>query len=133
AVTSITFAYSFLLHVHLHLWANARNRPLTRFERGRIYLSYAPTLFLVIAVPRLWTGAYAPMLVKLSFFVLPFGLWATYVLCLIAATDLLIARMSESTSERRLMATLAGSFLIIAPPFVSGSASRAGRSMVPQC
>ena len=130
AVTSITFAYSFLLHVHLHLWANARNRPLTRFERGRIYLSYAPTLFLVIAVPRLWTGAYAPMLVKLSFFVLPFGLWATYVLCLIAATDLLIARMSESTSERRLMATLAGSFLIIAALLLSVYALGAGRDSV---
>ena len=38
------------------------------FERVRIYLSYVPPLFLVIAVPRLWTGAYAPMLVKLKFF-----------------------------------------------------------------
>jgi signal transduction histidine kinase len=119
AVTSITFAYSFLLHVHLHLWANARNRPLTRFERVRIYLSYTPTLFLVIAIAKLWTGAYAPMLVKLSFFVLPFGLWATYVLCLIAATDLLIARRSQSPRERRLMLTLACSFLIIAVPLLS--------------
>src|SRR2546421_10205926 len=99
AVISITCAYSFLLHVHLHLWANARNRKLTRFEGVRIYLSYTPTLFLIIAIPRIWLGAYAPMLVKLSFFVLPFGLWATYVLCLIAATDLLIAHRSASSRE----------------------------------
>src|ERR671939_1655712 len=58
AVISITLAYSFLLHVHLHLWANARGRPLTRFERVRVYLSYTPTLFLVVAIWRLWTGAY---------------------------------------------------------------------------
>ena len=37
AVVSITFAYSFLLHVHLHLWANAQGRPLTRSERLRVY------------------------------------------------------------------------------------------------
>src|SRR5919202_2861043 len=67
AVVSITLAYSFLLHVHLHLWANARGRALTRFERVRVYLSYVPALFLLVAVSRLWAGAYAPMLVKLSF------------------------------------------------------------------
>ncbi len=114
AVASITLAYSFLLHVHLHLWANAHERALTRFERARVWLSYVPALFLFVAVPRLWTGAYAPMLEKLSFFVLPFGLWATYVLCLIAATDILIARAARTQGERRLMRTLAGSFLIIA-------------------
>jgi signal transduction histidine kinase len=127
AVTSITFAYSFLLHVHLHLWATARRRPLTRFERVRIYLSYVPTVFLFVVVPRLWTGAYAPMLTKLSFFVLPFGLWATYVLCLIAITDLLIARHAQSTGERRLMTTLAGSFLLIAVLLLSVYALGFGR------
>ncbi len=30
---SITFAYSFLLHVHLHLWADSRGLPLTRNDR----------------------------------------------------------------------------------------------------
>src|SRR5215468_458643 len=33
AVICITFAYSFLLHVHIHLWANAAGRPLTRNEK----------------------------------------------------------------------------------------------------
>jgi signal transduction histidine kinase len=127
AVVSITFAYSFLLHVHLHLWAGARERPLTRFERARVYLSYVPVLFLLVAVPRLWTGAYAPMLTKLSFFVLPFGLWATYVLGLIATTDILIARAAASASERRLMLTLAGSFLIIAALLLSVYAIGVGR------
>src|SRR5947209_7471916 len=35
AVICITFAYSFLLHVHAHLWAQAEVRPLTR--RARIF------------------------------------------------------------------------------------------------
>ena len=39
AVTSITLAYSLLLHVHLHLWARAQNRDFTRFERARVYMS----------------------------------------------------------------------------------------------
>src|SRR6266700_2249881 len=75
AVISITFAYSFLLHVHLHLWANASDRSLTRSEKIRVYLSYLPTVFLVVAIPQIWTGDYAPMLAKLSFFVLPFAFW----------------------------------------------------------
>src|SRR6266576_4445407 len=37
AVISITFAYSFLLHVHIHLWATAADRPLKRSEELRIY------------------------------------------------------------------------------------------------
>ena len=61
SVVSITFAYSFLLHVHLHLWANAHLRRLTRNEQFRVYLSYVPTVFLVLAIPRLWMGEYAPM------------------------------------------------------------------------
>jgi len=113
AVVSITFAYSFLLHVHLHLWANASARPLTRGEKIRVYLSYLPTLFLVIAVPRLWIGDYAPMLAKLNFFVLPFAFWIAYVLGLIAVTELLIARKSKDQSEQRIMLTLAASFAVI--------------------
>src|SRR6187397_775464 len=68
AVVSITFAYSFLLHVHLHLWANAHGRPLNKSEHLRVYLSYVPTVFLVITVPQLWSGEYEPMFAKLSFF-----------------------------------------------------------------
>jgi len=113
AVTSITLAYSFLLHVHLHLWANASQRPLTRNEKVRVYLSYLPAAFLVVAVPRLWTGNYAPMFAKLSFFVLPFAFWIAYVLGLIAVTELLIARKSSSASERKIMRTLAASFVAV--------------------
>ena len=111
AVVSITFAYSFLLHVHLHLWANAHGRPLTNSERLRVYLSYVPTLFLLIVIPRLWTGDYEPMFTKLSFFVIPFAFWIAYVLGLIALTELLIARKSRNPSEKRIMRTLAASFI----------------------
>jgi signal transduction histidine kinase len=111
AVVSITLSYSFILHVHLHLWASARSRGLTWTERVRVYLSYIPALFLFIAVPPLWRGEYAPMLVKLSHLVLPFALWAAYVLGLVAVTDLLIARATSSESERRFMRTLAASFV----------------------
>jgi signal transduction histidine kinase len=111
AVISITFAYSLLLHVHLHLWANARGRDLNRSERFRVYLSYVPTIFLLVAVPRLWMGEYAPMMTKLSFFVIPFAFWIAYVLGLIALTELLIARKSGNRSEKRIMRTLAASFI----------------------
>lgn len=111
AVISITFAYSFLLHVHLHLWANSQNRSLTRSELVRVYLSYVPTIFLLIAVPSLWTGEYEPMMTKLSFFVLPFAFWIAYVLGLIALTELLIAHKSQNRSEKRIMRTLAASFI----------------------
>lgn len=113
AVLSITLSYSFLLHVHLHLWASAHDRGLKPGERLRVYLSYIPALFLVIAVPPLWRGAYAPMFEKLSHLVLPFALWAAYVLCFIAVTDLLISRRSESQNERRALRTLAVSFVAI--------------------
>ena len=113
AVVSITLAYSFLLHVHLHLWANAANRSLTRSERVRVYLSYIPIFFLFVALPAVWRGAYAPMLTKLSFFVLPFAIWVAYVLALIAVTELLIANKTSNRSERRIMRTLALSFVAI--------------------
>jgi signal transduction histidine kinase len=114
AVVSVTLTYSLLLHVHLHLWADARRRGLTWSERARVYLSYVPAAFLVYAAPKLWAGAYAPMFVKLSQLLLPFALWASYVLCLVAGTDFLIARLSKSQTERRLMRTLASSFVAIA-------------------
>src|ERR1051325_3707841 len=53
AVVSITVCYSLLLHVHIHLWANAQARGLTQIERLRIYLSYIPCLFLPIVVQRI--------------------------------------------------------------------------------
>jgi signal transduction histidine kinase len=114
AVSSVTLTYSLLLHLHLHLWANARERALTWSERARVYLSYLPAVFLVYAAPKLWTGAYAPMFVRLSHLLVPFALWAAYVLCLCAGTDFLIARLSKLQAERRLLKTLAASFVGIA-------------------
>src|SRR6185503_19766688 len=111
SVVSITFAYSFLLHVHLDLWANAHGRPLNRSERLRVYLSYVPTVFLLVAMRQLWTGDYAPMFTKLSFFVIPFTFWIAYLLGLIALTELLIARKTRNRSEKRIMRTLAASFI----------------------
>ncbi|HVG29885.1 MAG TPA: ATP-binding protein [Pyrinomonadaceae bacterium] len=130
AVTSITFSYSLLLHVHLHLWARSRRRELTRFERARVWLSYVPTIFLAVSVWHIWRGAYAPMMEKLSFFVLPFGVWGAYVLGLIAATDWLIARASDSPGERRLMRTLAASFVGIGALLVAAYALGVGHGTV---
>lgn len=113
ALVSVTLIYSLLLHVHLHLWAESRARPLKRGERLRVYLAYITTLFFSVAVPPIWRGEYRPMFEKVSFFVLPFTLWACYVLCLVAITDLLIARKAKSQGERRLMLTLAVSFVAI--------------------
>ncbi|HZH29298.1 MAG TPA: ATP-binding protein [Pyrinomonadaceae bacterium] len=127
AVMSITISYSLLLHVHLHLWARAQMRNFTCFERARVWMSYIPALFLLVAIPRIWSGTYAPMLEKLNFFVLPFGVWATYVLALIAGTDLLLARASRSQTERRLMRTLAASFIGIALLLLSAYALGVGR------
>ena len=114
AVISITVCYSVLLHVHLHLWANAHSRGLTQTERIRIYLSYIPCLFLFFVVPRIWSGNYQPMIVKLSAFVLPFALWVAYTLAVIALTELLVASRALSVSERRILRTLAFSFIAIA-------------------
>ncbi|MEA2206991.1 MAG: hypothetical protein QOE77_3767 [Blastocatellia bacterium] len=111
AVISITFTYSLLLHVHLHLWANARSRELTRSERIRVYLCYLPCLGLVLGVPLIWIGPYAPMFTKLSVFVVPFVLWIAYCLGLVAVTEALIARRSRNSGERRIMVTLAFSFV----------------------
>ncbi|MDX6528856.1 MAG: hypothetical protein QOH41_1146 [Blastocatellia bacterium] len=114
AVISITVCYSLLLHVHLHLWAGAQGRSLTRTERVRVYLSYIPCLFLIITVPRIWIGPYQPMVAKLSRFVLPFAVWVVYSLAVVAITELLVARRAPSASERRILRTLAFSFIVIA-------------------
>lgn len=114
AVISITVTYSLLLHVHLHLWANAHGRGLTPMERIRVVLSYIPCLFIFVVVPRIWIGPYQPMITKLSVFVLPFAAWVVYSLGVVAITELLVARRAASSSERRILCTLAGSFLVIA-------------------
>jgi signal transduction histidine kinase len=130
AVVSITFAYSFLLHVHLHLWANAHGRSLNRSEQLRVYLSYIPTIFLLVAIPTLWTGDYEPMFTKLSFFVIPFAFWIAYVLGLIALTELLIARKSQNRSEKRIMRTLAASFIGIGIVIFAALAAGVGEGTV---
>ena len=114
AVVSITVCYSLLLHVHLHLWASAQGRNLTRTERIRVYLSYIPCLFLIVTVPLIWIGPYQPMIAKLAQFVLPFAAWVVYSLVVVALTELLVARRAPSASERRILRTLAGSFIAIA-------------------
>jgi signal transduction histidine kinase len=113
AVISVTFTYSFLLHAHIYLWATASDRPLKRSETIRIYLSYAPTVFLIFAIYKIWDGRYAPMLSSVNFLVLPMAAWIAYVLGLIAITELLIARKSANRSEKRIMQTLAASFVAI--------------------
>jgi len=114
AVVSITVCYSLLLHVHLYLWANAHSRDLTRVERIRVYLSYIPCLFLFVVVACIWSGAYQPMIAKLSSFVMPYALWVVYSLAVVAITELLVARGAPSPSERRILRTLAFSFIVIA-------------------
>jgi signal transduction histidine kinase len=113
AVISITFCYSFLLHVHIYLWANAAERALKRSEKVRIYFSYAPTIFLPLAIYKIWTHQYAPMLQRVHLFVIPMAVWITYVLTVIVITELLIAKRTKNVSEQRIMRTLAGSFVFI--------------------
>jgi signal transduction histidine kinase len=113
AVICITFCYSFLLHVHIYLWAAAADRPLKRSEKIRIYLSYLPTLGLPFAVYKIWTHQYAPMLQRTHQLVIPMAVWITYVLGHVAITELLIARKTKNVSEQRIMRTLAASFVVI--------------------
>lgn len=113
AVICITLLYSFLLHVHIYLWANAADRPLKPGEKVRIYLSYAPTIFLPLAIYKIWTHQYAPMLQRVHLFVIPMAVWITYVLGVIAVTELLIAKRTRNVSEQRIMRTLAASFVFI--------------------
>jgi signal transduction histidine kinase len=126
AVVNITVAYSLLLHAHLYLWANAKRRPLTPMERVRVYLCYLPCVFLPVALRSLWTEPYGPMYEKLAALLLPFALWAVYCLCLVAATDFLIARSTTSASERRLLKTLSAAFVGIAALIFSVYILRAG-------
>ncbi|MGZ5436996.1 MAG: sensor histidine kinase [Pyrinomonadaceae bacterium] len=127
AVISITLCYSVLLHVHLHLWAGAHSRPLNRIERIRAVLSYLPCVFLVLAIPRIWSGDYQPMIAKTSSFVLPFSLWVVYSLSVCAITELLVARRADSASERRILRTLAFSFFSIAVLILSALGLGMGR------
>lgn len=113
SVISITFAYSFLLHVHLYLWAAAANRPLKLSEKVRVYLSYLPNIFLAVALYKIWFRPYAPMMSRLHFLVLPMAVWITYVLGVIAVTELLIAKRARNQSEQRILRTLAASFVVI--------------------
>jgi signal transduction histidine kinase len=113
AVICITFCYSFLLHVHIYLWAAAADRPLKRSEKIRIYLSYLPALGLPFAIYKIWTHQYAPMLQRTHQLVIPMAVWITYVLGHIAITELLIARKTKNVSEQRIMRTLAASFVVI--------------------
>jgi signal transduction histidine kinase len=127
ALISITVCYSLLLHVHLHLWAGSHDRPLNRTERIRAVLSYVPCAFLALAIPRIWSGSYQPMITKESSFVLPFSLWVVYSLSVCAITELLVARRSESASERRILLTLAVSFFGIAGLILSALGLGLGR------
>jgi signal transduction histidine kinase len=113
SVISITFAYSFLLHVHLYLWAAASNRPFKLSEKVRVYLSYLPNIFLAVALYKIWFRPYSPMMSRLHFLVLPMAVWITYVLGVIAITELLIAKKTQNQSEQRIMRTLAASFVVI--------------------
>src|SRR3989440_6657600 len=113
AVISITLCYSMLLHVHLYLWAGAQSRGLTRTEKIRAALSYIPCVFLIPVILQIWNGNYQPMRAKLSTFLLPFPRWSTYSLFVVSLTELLVARRS-SESERRILRTLAFSFIGIA-------------------
>ena len=113
AAISITLCYSMLLHVHLYLWAGAQSRGMTRTEKIRAALSYIPCVFLIPVILQIWSGNYQPMRAKLSTFLLPFALWATYSLFVVSLTELLVARRS-SESERRILRTLAFSFIGIA-------------------
>lgn len=113
SVICITFCYSFLLHVHIHLWANAADRALKRSEKIRVWLSYIPNLFLPLAIYKIWTHQYAPMLQRTKLFVIPMAVWITYVLVFIAVTELLIAKKTTNLSEKRIMRTLAASFIWI--------------------
>ena len=131
AVISITVCYSLLLHVHIHLWASAQSRPLTSIERLRTWLSYIPCLFLLVVVPRIWTGPYQPMITKLSVYVFPFAAWIVYSLGVVAVTELLVARRAQTASERRILQTLAGSFIVIALLILASLGLGLGKGTVP--
>jgi signal transduction histidine kinase len=141
AVVSITLSYSFLLHVHLHLWADANGRELVWNEKVRVYTSYIPALFLYPALWHIWAGPYLPQVQKLAQlqfapaqwlgleinFVTAFALWAGYALGFVAVTELLIARHARRPGERFSMQAIAVSFLGLATLIVAVYAFGAGR------
>lgn len=138
AVVSVTLSYSFLLHVHLHLWADTQGRGLKLHEKIRVYTSYTPVLFLWPALREIWTGDYAPLLTKLAQvyfapaawlgwqvdFVTMFALWAGYTLSFVATTEMFMARHATTVHEKRSLQAIALSFLglgfFIAVVYVSG-------------
>jgi signal transduction histidine kinase len=85
----------------------------------------------VITVPQIWRGPYQPMIMKLSSFVLPFALWVVYSLSVVAITELLVARRSSSRSERRILQTLAASFIVIAVLILGSLGLGLGKGTVP--
>lgn len=127
AVICITFCYSFLLHIHIHLWANAADRALKRSEKVRVYLSYLPTLGLWFPIYKIWTHQYAPMLQRVHQVVIPMAVWIAYVLIFIAVTEVLIAKRSVNLSERRIMRTLAVSFVVIGVVILAALALELGK------
>jgi signal transduction histidine kinase len=70
------------------------------------------------------------MFTKLSFFVIPFAFWIAYVLGLIALTELLIARRSKNRSEKRIMRTLAASFIGVGVIIFAALAAGVGEGTV---
>ncbi len=133
AVVSITLSYSFLLHVHLHLWADAKGREMSLNEKIRVYTSYIPVFFLVPALWRIWEGRYLQHFEKLQQlpfapahlvglelnFVAAFALWAGYALGFVAVTELLIAQTTQEAGERLSMRGIAVSFLGLAAVIVA--------------
>jgi len=71
------------------------------------------------------------MFAKLSFFVIPFAFWIAYVLGLIALTELLIARKAKNRSEKRIMQTLAASFIGVGVVIFAALAAGVGEGTVP--
>jgi len=67
------------------------------------------------------------MIAKESTFVLPFSFWVVYSLSVCAITELLVARRAASASERRILRTLAVSFLGIAGLILSALGLGLGR------
>src|SRR5882672_1515727 len=75
-------------------------------------------------------GTHQPMIAKLSVFVLPFALWVVYSLSVVAVTELLVARRAASLSERRILHTLAFSFIVIAVLILSSLGLGLGKGTV---
>jgi len=88
-------------------------------------------MFLLVVVPRIWTGPYQPMITKLSVYVFPFAAWIVYSLGVVAVTELLVARRAQTASERRILQTLAGSFIVIALLILASLGLGLGQGTIP--